>query len=217
MNSYQYAIDNNVTGTDEEIVDQLIARGVTAAPIELVYLMELLNFRGMLRKTDGNAGDERWKGTLQNIKAALVAMGMTAEVEGFETWFSHVTNPRQSRWDTSRPEYAAQFWAMRVAFADKPGMPTAEDFGAIASLGGGWLFAGLTIEIYQADKLAHETLEAERIAEEEVAQAVRLNVARRNQAYSALLDAARWVESQEQCPTQEALLAYLTPNLPSEE
>jgi hypothetical protein len=215
MTSYKYALDNNITGTDKEIVAQLIALGITVAPIDLSYLMELLNFRGMLRKTDGNAGDERWKGTLQNIKTALVAMNMTAEVEGFETWFSHVTNPRQVLWDTSRPEYAAQFWSMKLSFADQPGMPTTADFDAIASLGGGWRFAGLTVEIYQADKLAYKQslvdAEARRLEQE----AIQLHIARKNQAYSALIDAARWIETQEQCPTQAALLAYLTHNLPS--
>ena len=139
--------------TDAEAVAALQASGVTARKIDLAYLMELLNFRGMLRKTDGSGGQERWVGTLQNIKAALVAMNQEAMVTAYETWFSHVTNPRQTHWDTTQPEYAAGFWSMRSTFADGDGMPSAEDFAAVAALGGGWLFADLTVEKYSAEKV----------------------------------------------------------------
>lgn len=148
MNAYQYAQQAGITGTDEEVVAQLIASGVTARPIELAYLLEMLNFRNMLRKTDGNSGDERWKGTLQNLKSALAQLGLDDKVTAYEMWFSHITNPRQVRWDTTQFGFAAPFWEMRLAFADQPGMPTSEDFAAVASLGGGWLFADLTVEQY---------------------------------------------------------------------
>lgn len=146
MNAYETAIALGLTGTDDEIVATLQSTGVTATTIDLTYLMELLNFRGMLRKTDGSGGQERWTGTLQNLKAALVALGSTSSVTAYETWFSHVTNPRQTHWDTSRPEYAAGFWAMKSAFADGQGMPSSADFAAVAALGGGWLFSDLTAE-----------------------------------------------------------------------
>lgn len=60
MNSYQYAKQNNLLGTDAEIVEQLSVLGVTATSIDIACLMELLNFRAMLRKTDGSGGSERW-------------------------------------------------------------------------------------------------------------------------------------------------------------
>ena len=149
--------------TDAEAVAALQSSGVTARKIDLAYLMELLNFRGMLRKTDGSGGQERWVGTLQNLKAALVAMNQAAMVTAYETWFSHVTNPRQSYWDTTQPEYAAGFWSMRSAFADGDGMPSSEDFAAVAALGGGWLFSDLTIEQYAEEK-AQAAAEADRLA-----------------------------------------------------
>lgn len=161
MNAYQYAQQAGLTGTDQEIVDQLKVSGVTASPIDLAYLMETLNFRGMLRKTDGAGGSERWIGTLPNLKAALIALGQTEAVVGYETWFSHVTNPRQVRWATNQPEYAAPFWALKNAFAGQPNMPSVDDFASIAALGGGWLFADLTVEQF-ASQRAEVELQATR-------------------------------------------------------
>lgn len=154
MNAYQTAVSLGLTGADAEIVLQLQSTGVTQQPISLAYLMEMLNFRGMLRKTDGSGGQERWVGTLQNLKAALVAMGLTEQVTAYEMWFSHVTNPRQTHWDTTQPQYAAGFWAMYRNFADIENMPSSADFAAIAAIGGGWQFWTLTLEEYQSQKSA---------------------------------------------------------------
>ena len=167
MNAYAKSIELGLTGTDAEIVAALTATGVTARKIDLAYLMELLNFRGMLRKTDGSGGQERWIGTLQNLKAALVALNQTASVTEYETWFSHVTNPRQSYWDTSLPEYAAGFWAMKLVFADSSSMPSSADFAAVAALGGGWMFADLTVEQFAAQRTAAQTAEARSTLESE--------------------------------------------------
>jgi hypothetical protein len=163
-NAYEKAQELGLTGTDQQIVLALRATGVTANPISLAYLMETLNFRGMLRKTDGQAGQERWVGTLQNLKAALVALGMTAEVSAYEMWFSHVTNPRQALWDTTQPAFAAGFWAMKQGFADAENMPSSEDFLAIAALGGGWQFWTLTLEEYQSQKASAIALAAKEAA-----------------------------------------------------
>lgn len=150
--AYEYAQQLGLTGTDSEIVAQLQAFGVTERPISLAYLMEMLNLRGMLRKTDGSGGQERWVGTLQNLKAALVALSQTEAVTAYETWFSHVTNPRQVSWDTTLPEYAAGFWSMRQSFAGVENMPSVADFAAIAALGGGWKFATLTAEEFASQR-----------------------------------------------------------------
>ena len=163
MDMIEASVTIDEVSTDAEAVAALQASGVTARKIDLAYLMELLNFRGMLRKTDGSGGQERWVGTLQNLKAALVELNQTAMVMAYETWFSHVTNPRQSYWDTTRPEYAAGFWSMKTAFADGPSMPSSADFAAVAALGGGWLFADLTAEQY-AEKKAQAAAEADRLA-----------------------------------------------------
>lgn len=158
MNAYEKSVELGLTGTDAEIVAALKATGVTASKIDLAYLMELLNFRGMLRKTDGSGGQERWIGTLQNLKSALVAMNQAAAVVAYETWFSHVTNPRQTHWDTLLPEYAAGFWSMKESFAGGEGMPSSEDFAAVAGLGRGWLFADLTAEQLAAQRTAAESI-----------------------------------------------------------
>lgn len=150
-------------------VDQFNAIGLTAQPIDLAYLLELLNFRNMLRKTDGNAGDERWKGTLQNLKAALIGLGLADKVAEYEMWFSHVTNPRQFRWDTTQPAFAAGFSEMKRNFADQPSMPTTADFLAVAALGGGFL--SITQQEYDQLKADEEAAEAARIAAEEAATA----------------------------------------------
>lgn len=168
MSAYEYALANNIVGTDEEIVAQVKATGITQRAIELSHLLELLNFRNLLRKTDGSQGDERWKGTLQNLKGVLVALGLTEAVTGYETWFSHVTNPRSITWDTSKPEYAAQFWQLYQNFAGQPDMPTEDDFQAIASLGGGFRFANLTVEAFVSQK-ASATLQAQKKSLEDAA------------------------------------------------
>ncbi len=162
MTAYEKAIALGLSGTDGEIVATLQATGVTTSKIDLSYLMELLNFRGMLRKTDGSGGQERWVGTLQNLKSALVSMNQTDAVTAYETWFSHVTNPRQAHWDTTLPEYAAGFLAMRNSFAGGEGMPTTDDFAAVAGLGGGWLFADLKVEQFAAQRQAADSLAASR-------------------------------------------------------
>lgn len=156
MNAYEKSHELGLAGTDAEIVAALKSTGVTASKIDLAYLMELLNFRGMLRKTDGSGGQERWVGTLQNLKSALVAMNQSASVVTYETWFSHVTNPRQTHWDTTQNDYAAGFWTMRNSFADAETMPSSADFAAVAELGGGWLFADLTVEEFATQKAAAE-------------------------------------------------------------
>lgn len=150
--AFEFAQQLGLSGTDSEIVAQLAALGVTERPISLAYLMEMLNLRGMLRKTDGSGGQERWVGTLQNLKAALVALNQTEAVTAYEAWFSHVTNPRQVSWDTTLPEYAAGFWSMRQNFAGVENMPSTADFAAIAALGGGWRFATLTAEEFASQR-----------------------------------------------------------------
>lgn len=161
MTAFEYAQQLGLTGTDSEIVARLAALGVTERPISLAYLMEMLNLRGMLRKTDGSGGQERWVGTLQNLKAALVALNQTESVTAYETWFSHVTNPRQVSWDTTLPEYAAGFWSMKQSFAGVENMPSTADFAAIAALGGGWKFATLTAEEFAAQRTAAESEQAQ--------------------------------------------------------
>lgn len=150
MNAYERAQQLGLTGTIPDIVEQL--KPITASMIDLTELMQLLNFRNMLRKTDGTQGTERWQGTLCNMKAALVAANATQLLALYEMWFSFVTNPRQQKWDTTVPQYAAAFSALESQFANQPGMPTSDDFGAVAALGGGRPFWSLTTAQYEQQK-----------------------------------------------------------------
>ena len=54
MEAFEASVTIDEVSTDAEAVAALQASGVTARKIDLAYLMELLNFRGMLRKTDGS-------------------------------------------------------------------------------------------------------------------------------------------------------------------
>jgi hypothetical protein len=152
MNAYETSINLGLTGTDAEQVATLKATGVTARPIILAELLFLLNFRGMLTKLVNNNSDEKWSGTVLAMKAAIAADAVaTAHVD---RWLSHITNPRNTHWDTTDANYAAPFWAMSQAVAGGPGMPSAADFSAVAALGGGWLFADLTAEQFAAQRNA---------------------------------------------------------------
>jgi hypothetical protein len=156
MTAYEKAQQLGLTGTDSEIVALLKSTGLTARSIVLAELLFLLNFRGMLTKLVSNNADEKWTGTVLAMKAAIAAdPTATAHVD---RWLSHITNPRNTHWDTTEPAYSAPFWAMAQAVAGGPGMPSVEDFAAVAALGGGWLFADLTAEQFAAQR---ETVEAQ--------------------------------------------------------
>lgn len=152
------SVSLGLTGTDQEKVDVL--KTLTANPIRLDYLLEMLNFRGMLRKTDGSQGQERWVGTLQNLKAALIALNLTEKVTAYEMWFSHVTNPRQVTWDTRFHQWAAAFYAMEQSFAGQPNMPSQADFDAVVTLGGGRPYLSTTVEQFAAQRSAAQGVAA---------------------------------------------------------
>lgn len=160
MNAYEKAQQLALTGTDAEIVAQLQATGITATAIALPDLLFLMNFRGMLTKLVSNQTDEKWTGTVLSMKAALVAANQTESVAALDRWLSHITNPRNSTFDTRYPAHAAPFWAMRQAFGDVPTMPSIADFDAVATLGGGWLYATLTEPEYAAQRTLAETAAA---------------------------------------------------------
>lgn len=158
MTAYEKAQQLGLTGTDSEIVAVLKSTGLTARPIVLAELLFLLNFRGMLTKLVSNNADEKWTGTVLAMKAAIVAdPAATADVD---RWLSHITNPRNTHWDTTDSNYSAPFWAMAQAVAGGPGMPSVADFAAVASLGGGWLFADLTAEQFGTQRQAAESVAA---------------------------------------------------------
>ena len=150
MNAYAKAQQLGLTGTDAEIVAALQSTGVTARSIVLSELLFLLNFRGMLTKLVSNNADEKWTGSVLAMKSAIAAdPTATAHVD---RWLSHITNPRNTHWDTTDASYSAPFWALSQAVAGGPGMPSSDDFAAVAALGGGWLFADLTAEQFAAQR-----------------------------------------------------------------
>lgn len=157
--AYEKAQQLGLTGTDSEIVAALKATGLTAHPIVLAELLFLLNFRGMLTKLVSNNSDEKWSGTVLAMKAAIAADPVaTAHVD---RWLSHITNPRNTHWHTTEVGYAAPFWVLTQAVAGGPGMPSTADFAAVAALGGGWLFADLTVEQFAAQRSASEAAQAQ--------------------------------------------------------
>ena len=158
MTAYAKAQQLGLTGTDTEIVAVLKSKGLTARSIVLAELLFLLNFRGMLTKLVSNNADEKWTGSVLAMKAAIAAdPAATAHVD---RWLSHITNPRNTHWDTTDANYAGAFWALSQAVAGGQGMPSVEDFGAVAALGGGWLFADLTAEQFAAQRQAAESVAA---------------------------------------------------------
>lgn len=153
--AYEKAQQLGLTGTDSEIVAVLKSTGITARPIVLSELLFLLNFRGMLTKLVSNNADEKWTGTVLAMKAAIA--GDATATAHVDRWLSHITNPRNTHWDTTTQTYSAPFWAMVQAVAGGPGMPSVDDFAAVAALGGGWLFSDLTVQQFEAQRTAAET------------------------------------------------------------
>ena len=156
MSAYQKSIELGLIGTDSEKVAALRATGLTVRPIVLAELLFLLNFRGMLTKLVSNNSDEKWSGSVLAMKAAIAADPVaTAHVD---RWLSHITNPRNTHWDTTDANYSGPFWALSQVVAGGEGMPSVEDFAAVAALGGGWLFADLTVEQFTAQRTAAESI-----------------------------------------------------------
>ncbi len=168
--------------TDQQSADALRATGVTQTAINRASLVHLLNLRGMLQKIVGNNTAEKWVGTALAMQTVILAAGTEEQKTGIRLWFSHITNTSNVSWDTTQVAFASPFWQMVQLFADQPGMPTTEDFAAIAALGGGWRFAEVTAEQVAAARVA----EAERIAEELRAETNRVRIGYLNNAKAAI-------------------------------
>lgn len=130
--------------TNQQIADTLKASGVTLQPINRASLMDLLNKLGVLRKITRLNQSAKWQGSGLSMQAAIEASGNQAFVNAFDEWFSHITNPTNVSWDTTKATWSAAFWMMAQTFGDSPTMPSTDDFLAIAELGGGWVFADVT-------------------------------------------------------------------------
>jgi hypothetical protein len=159
MSAYAKAQEWNLTGSDAENVAALRASGVTAWKIALADLLFTLNNRGMVVRLIRPADTgEKWAGTVVNMVLALNASGSPEQAAAVNQWFSHITNDRNQFFDTTNPAFSAPFWALSQSVADGPGMPSSADFAAVAALGGGWLFADLTVEQFAAQREAAEAI-----------------------------------------------------------
>ena len=207
MNAYEWAQRLGFAGTDQQIVDQLKATGLTPNRIPLADLLFTLNNRGMLIRLIRPADTgEKWAGSVVNMVLALNASGTPEQAFAVNKWFSHITNDRNQFFDTTDPTLAAPFWQLYTLLAGVEGMPSAEDFKAVAALGGGWLFDGLTVERYTADKAIYDqaesdrlaSIEADRIAQQiaaRITNAAALASERISHADTAEQAAAKWAQA----------------------
>jgi len=148
MNAYQTAQAYGLRGTDAEIVTQLQATGLTAKPIQLDELLFLLNARGMfVRVLRPAETGEKWGGSIVKMMEAIQASGNKEFIAAIDQWFSHITNSRNVKWDTTKLAYSTAAWGMYATFKDT-GIFQVGDFEAVVGLGGGWLFATLTESEY---------------------------------------------------------------------
>jgi hypothetical protein len=165
-NAYTAAQDFGFTGTPQQIVDQLKASGLTARPIQLDDLMAYLNIPlGMLRRLPRADSDgSKWSGSLFNLLLWVNDNGTQQQKDGLNSFFSHITNDRNRTFDTTQLEFAAQFLAVAQGFGGvSPAFPSAADFEAVAALGGGWLYADLTLQKYNSDKDLYEQQQTARL------------------------------------------------------
>lgn len=160
MNAYEKSIELGLTGEPEEIVAALRATGLTERKISLAYLTDLLRTRKMLTKLSYEDPETKmkWSGSVIHMIVTLRDSGHPA-LPAVNQWFGHVTDPRAEYFDTSLPEFAAPFWLLSQSVAGGDGMPSADDFAAVAALGGGWLFAGLTVEQFAEQRQAAEAVQ----------------------------------------------------------
>ena len=136
--------------TPAQIATALQGSGLTHRPIMLGDLLFLLSGRGMMvrliRPVDSG---EKWAGTLVNLINFCndTEHPLAMPVNQF---FSHITNDRNVKFDTTDPQYAGLFLAIVATFGGQSNMPTVEDFQAVAALGGGFKFAVVDAAAVQA-------------------------------------------------------------------
>lgn len=152
------SIDGYAAMTPQEIADALNAMPVTRTPIDLDYLLFLLNNRSMLVRLirPADAG-EKWTGTVVTM-ITYVNDNVPMMAGPVNQWFSHITNDRNRTFDTTIAEYGSQLKLLANQFGGQEGMPTADDFAAIVELGGGWRYDGVTAaDVSDAIELARLT------------------------------------------------------------
>jgi hypothetical protein len=156
MNSYELAKSLGLQGDDKTQFAVLQSLSVTHNRIAIGDLLFLMRNRGMMIRLIRPADTgEKWGGTLTNLILFVNANGSPEQVAGVNKFFSHITDDRSDWFDTTDPSIAGLVTAMRVAFQDKPGMPTSDDFDSIAALGGG--FVATTLDDFTALRVTAES------------------------------------------------------------
>lgn len=165
MNAYEKAQSLGLTGTDAEQFAALQAYGLTANKISIAELLFLLSERNMMvrlvRPTDTG---EKWTGSIINLILYVGANGTEDQITAVNKFFSHITNDRNTWFDTTNPIYSASMLAMQFAFADQPNMPTTADFEAVVALGGGRPYVATTLEDFTSQRETSEATIAEQAA-----------------------------------------------------
>jgi hypothetical protein len=198
MNAYQTAQNLGLTGTPQQIVAQLVASGLTARPIQLDDLMAYLNIPlGMLRRLPRADSDgSKWSGSLFNLLLWVNENGTQHQKDGLNSFFSHITNDRNRTFDTTKPEFAAQFWQVAQMFGGTaPQFPSVSDFAAVADLGGGWLFADLTVEQYAAHEAEVDSAATQSAITARITNAAALASERISHTDTAEQAAAKWAQA----------------------
>jgi hypothetical protein len=189
--------------TPAQIATALQASGLTHRPIMLGDLLFLLSGRGMMvrliRPVDSG---EKWSGTLVNLINFCndTEHPLAMPVNQF---FSHITNDRNVRFDTTDPQYAGLFLAIVATFGGQPNMPTVEDFEAVADLGGGWKFSGVD----EAAVQAAIALEGKRVVIESTRAAVNSRTTRIN----------AWLDAIDMSLSVEEIESYIADLLSSDD
>ena len=151
--------------TPAEIAAILQADRRTVADVDLGDLLYMMNFRGMLvRRIRPTDAGEKWEGTIPAMIAVANATAPPELAMAVNQWFSHITNDRNTSFQTTSVDFANLFGAIAATFADGEGMPTTSDFDAVLTLGGGLRYANVTKE----DVEACIAEEAARIVREEI-------------------------------------------------
>ena len=151
--------------TPAEIVAILQADIRTQKPIDLGQLLFVLNNRGMLVRLIRPADTgEKWSGTVVNMILYVNDQGDPQQAAAVNQWFSHITNDRNQKFDTTDPAFAGLVSLMKSTFGGQPGMPSVADFDAIFELGGGLKFASVTESEVQKVISQHNAEESRQLA-----------------------------------------------------
>ena len=161
--------------TDDTVIADYLS-AVTKSAVSLDDLLYAMNNRGMLIRRHRIAEDgSKWAGTIKTMLDFVDANGTDAQKDAVGRWFSHITNDRNKVFSLNDPQFAVPFSQIAQAFGGQPGMPSAEDFGAIIALGGGLLYPdGVTVKQIQQARDDHAAEQAQETTKNRLVNALSL-------------------------------------------